>query len=35
MNKNRFRIIFNELRGLFMAVAEHVRAHAAQTSAIS
>jgi len=35
MNKNRFRIIFNELRGLFMAVPEHVRSHTAGSSTTS
>ncbi len=29
MNKHRFRIIFNKLRGLMMVVAEHVRSHSA------
>jgi filamentous hemagglutinin len=29
MNKNRFRIIFNQLRGLMMVVAENVKSHTA------
>ncbi len=29
MNKHRYRIIFNKLRGLMMVVAEHVRSHSA------
>jgi filamentous hemagglutinin len=29
MNKNRFRIIFNQLRGLMMVVAENVKSHSA------
>lgn len=30
MNKNRFRLIYNQARGLWMAVAETVKAHTAQ-----
>jgi filamentous hemagglutinin len=29
MNKHRFRIIFNQLRGLMMVVAENVKSHTA------
>jgi|GEM_PF-2841004 len=30
MNKNRFRIIFNQIRGLMMVVAENVKSHTTQ-----
>ena len=32
MNKNQFRIIFNQARGLMMAVGEHVTAHHSNAS---
>ena len=31
MNKHRFRIVFNQLRGLMMVVAENVNSHKATT----
>lgn len=35
MNKNQFRIIFNQARGVMMAVAEHVKSHSSGNSGSS